>query len=49
MRDGCSGEQHNGGVNSLAAEPLPDDVETLKAMLLGGKQAHRAEIRARRC
>ena len=28
-----------------AAEPLPDDVETLKAMLLAERQAHRAEVR----
>jgi transposase len=32
-------------VTSPAAEPLPDDVETLKAMLLAERQAHRAEVR----
>jgi transposase len=32
-------------VSSPAAEPLPDDVETLKAMLLAERQAHRAEVR----
>jgi transposase len=31
-------------VTSLAAELLPDDVETLKAILLAERQAHRAEI-----
>jgi transposase len=31
-------------VTSPAAEPLPDDIETLKAMLLAERQAHRAEI-----
>jgi hypothetical protein len=28
-----------------AAQLLPDDVETLKAMLLAERQAHRAEVR----
>ncbi len=32
-------------MSSPAAEPLPDDVETLKAMLLAERQAHRAEMR----
>jgi len=32
-------------VTTPAAEPLPDDVETLKAMLLAERQAHRAEVR----
>jgi transposase len=31
-------------VSSPAAEPLPDDVATLKAMLLAERQAHRAEV-----
>jgi hypothetical protein len=31
-------------VSPPAAEPLPDDVETLKAMLLAERQAHRAEV-----
>jgi transposase len=31
-------------VSSPAAEPLPDDIETLKAMLLAERQAHRAEV-----
>jgi transposase len=31
-------------VTSPAAEPLPDDVETLKAMLLAERKAHRAEV-----
>ena len=35
----------NGAVTTAAAEPLPDDVETLKAMLLAERQAHRAEMR----
>ena len=35
----------NGAVTTAAAEPLPDDVETLKAMLLAERQAHRAEVR----
>ena len=35
----------NGAVTTPAAEPLPDDVETLKAMLLAERQAHRAEVR----
>jgi transposase len=32
-------------VTSPANEPLPDDVETLKAMLLAERQAHRTEAR----
>jgi transposase len=32
-------------VTTPAAEPLPDDVEMLKAMLLAERQAHRAEVR----
>ena len=32
-------------MTTAAAEPLPDDVETLKAMLLAERQAHRAEMR----
>src|SRR5260370_2956469 len=36
---------HNGDVTSPSDEPLPDDVETLKAMLLAERQAHRAELR----
>jgi transposase len=32
-------------VTAPAADPLPDDVETLKAMLLAERQAHRAEVR----
>jgi transposase len=35
----------NSDVTTPAAEPLPDDVETLKAMLLAERQAHRAEVR----
>jgi len=35
----------NGAVTTPAAEPLPDDIETLKAMLLAERQAHRAEMR----
>jgi hypothetical protein len=35
----------NGDVTTPAAEPLPDDVEMLKAMLLAERQAHRAEVR----
>jgi transposase len=35
----------NGAVSLPAAEPLPDDVATLKAMLLAERQAHRAEVR----
>ena len=35
----------NGDVTTPAAEPLPDDVETLKAMLLAERQAHRAKVR----
>lgn len=35
----------NGAVTTAAAEPLPNDVETLKAMLLAERQAHRAEMR----
>src|SRR5258708_11887185 len=35
----------NSDVTSLAAEPLPDDIETLKAMLLAERQAYRAELR----
>ena len=35
----------NSDVTSPATEPLPDDVETLKAMLLAERQAHRAEVR----
>jgi hypothetical protein len=35
----------NGAVSTPAAEPLPDDVETLKAMLLAERQAHRTEVR----
>src|SRR5882757_10737997 len=35
----------NGAVTTPAAEPLPDDVETLKAILLAERQAHRAEVR----
>src|SRR5258707_2857526 len=36
---------HNGDVTSPSDEPLPDDIETLKAMLLAERQAHRAELR----
>jgi transposase len=32
-------------VTTPAAEPLPDHVETLKAMLLAERQAHRAKVR----
>ncbi|MBN9511760.1 MAG: hypothetical protein J0H97_00045 [Alphaproteobacteria bacterium] len=32
-------------MTTTAAEPLPDDVETLKAMLRAKRQAHRAEMR----
>lgn len=35
---------HNGAVTTSAAEPLPDDVETLKTMLLAERQAHRTEV-----
>jgi hypothetical protein len=31
-----------------AAQLLPDDVETLKVMLLAERQAHRAEVATRR-
>ncbi len=36
---------HNGDVTAPSDEPLPDDIETLKAMLLAERQAHRAELR----
>ena len=32
-------------MSSPAAEPLPDDIEMLKAMLLAERQAYRAEVR----
>jgi transposase len=35
----------NGAVTTPAAEPLPDDVETLKAMLLAERQAYGAKVR----
>jgi transposase len=35
----------NGAVTTAAAEPLPDDVETLKAMLLAEREAYRAKVR----
>lgn len=35
----------NSDVTTPAAEPLPDDVETLKAMLLAERQAYRAKVR----
>src|SRR4029450_2945279 len=34
----------NNGVTSPAADPLPDDVETLKAMLLAERTAYRAGL-----
>jgi transposase len=39
------GDAANGAVIPPASEPLPDDAETLKAMLLAERQAHRAEVR----
>jgi len=36
---------HNDDVTASSDEPLPDDIETLKAMLLAERQAHRAELR----
>jgi hypothetical protein len=38
---------HNGAVTTSAAESLPDDVETLKTMLLAERQAHRTEVHNR--
>src|SRR5690349_5165452 len=35
---------HNGAVTPQADAPLPDDIETLKAVLLAERQAHRAEL-----
>jgi transposase len=35
----------NGAVTASTAEPLPDDVETLKAMLLAERQAYGAKVR----
>ncbi len=35
----------NSDVTTPAAEPLPDDVETLKAMLLAERQAYGAKVR----
>lgn len=35
----------NGAVTTPAAEPLPDDIETLKAMLLAERQAYGAKVR----
>jgi transposase len=43
-RCGAARDCHNGAVSPPAAEPLPDDVATLKAMLLAERQAHRAEV-----
>jgi transposase len=40
-RDGAA----NGAVTTPTAEPLPDDVETLKAMLLAERQAYGAKVR----
>jgi hypothetical protein len=44
----CAGPSHfhNGVVSPPGAEPLPDDVEMLKAMWLAEQQAHRAEVRS---
>ena len=39
------GDSANDAVTSPAAEPLPDDVETLKAMLLAERQAYGAKVR----
>src|SRR5512135_2179060 len=35
----------NSGVSAPAAPSLPDDVETLKAMLLAEREAHRVALR----
>ena len=39
------GDSANDAVTSPATEPLPDDVETLKAMLLAERQAYGAKVR----
>jgi transposase len=39
------GGSHNGAVTPQPNDSLPDDVETLKAMLLAEREAHRAEAR----